>query len=364
MKYLTFEDIEISLTRRCNMSCSHCYKGNSQNVDLSKDDIDALISQTEMVGNLYLTGGEPTLRLDMISYLLERIEANEIPVFKLVVVTNGLTDAEPVANVIKQWAQYIQQCNKDYKGIDSTSDSFVELRISRDKYHSHSDIVATHINTYRKLLNGIATINISTSGQTPVYKGKAINNLNKKDCRIEAEERQSQMQIALLDQHHKPECVRYKTYTLAYPRQVIVCCAVYITASGNLVRNDVGDQYEYATEDDPANIVGSVHDDLYESILKFNKGKVTCFRHMIMDKQLEVNDRLIKSHNHDFIMSHMQDYIDQQAMSANNIDLPFEKSIDDDIAIRIDDISTIEDTLRQMQEETQIMEYYKERQST
>ena len=360
MKFLTFEDIEISLTRRCNMDCPHCYKGNSENVDLTKDDIDALISQTEMIGNLYLTGGEPTLRLDLMSYLLERVEAEDIPVFKLVVVSNGLTNADAVSDVLQSWAKYIRQSNKDYKGIDSTSDSFVELRISRDKFHSHSDFVEKQIVRYREMLKGIATVNISASGQTPVYKGKAIANLNKKDCRIEAEERQSKMQIAILDKDHKPECVRYKTYSLCYPNQVIVCCAVYITANGNLVRNDIGDQYEYTTEDDPANIVCNVHDDLYEQILKFNQNKKTCFKCMIEDKQLAENDRTIRQHNHDYVMRHIADVIYQSDLTAHNTELPYEQSISDELAAEIDDITTIAQALNKMRDELQIKEYYKE----
>lgn len=360
MKYLTYEDIEISLTRQCNMDCPHCYKGNSQDVNLSTEDIDALISQTEMIGNLYLTGGEPTLCLDTMSYLLNRIEAEEIPVFKLVVVTNGLTDAKAVTGVLTHWAKYIQQCNKDYKGLDCTSDNFVELRISRDKYHSHSTFVEKQIERYQQMLNGIAKVNISASGQTPVYKGKAIANLDKKDCRIEVEERQSKMQIAILDKDHKPECVRYKTYNLCYPNQIIVCCAVYITANGNLVRNDLGDQYEYTVEDDPANIVCNVHDNIYENILIFNQNKKTCFECMISDKQLEENDRTIRKHNHDYIMSHVDDVLYQSELIANNTELPYEKSISDELAAEIDNIDTIVQTLNQMREESQQMEYYKE----
>lgn len=360
MKYLTFEDIEISLTRRCNMDCPHCYKGNSENVDLTKDDIDALISQTEMIGNLYLTGGEPTLRLDLMSYLLERVEAEDIPVFKLVVVSNGLTNADAVSDVMKSWAKYIRQSNKDYKGLDSTSNGFVELRISRDKFHSHSDFVEKQIVRYRQMLNGIVTVNISASGQTPVYKGKAIANLNKKDCRIEAEERQSKMQIVILDKDHKPECVRYKTYRLCYPNQVIVCCAVYVTANGNLIRNDIGDQYEYTTEDDPANIVCNVHDDIYDNILKFNLNKKTCFQCMIEDKRLEEIDRIIRKHNHDYVMSHIDDMLYQSELIANNTELPYEKSISDELAAEIDNIDTIVSILTQMREESQQMEYYKE----
>jgi len=37
---LTFESLAIETTRRCNMKCAHCFRGDAQNVDIDYQHID------------------------------------------------------------------------------------------------------------------------------------------------------------------------------------------------------------------------------------------------------------------------------------------------------------------------------------
>lgn len=64
MDKITFENLTIELTRRCNMKCGHCLRGEAQEVDIDRKYIDSLLDQTELIGGMFFTGGEPTLALD------------------------------------------------------------------------------------------------------------------------------------------------------------------------------------------------------------------------------------------------------------------------------------------------------------
>lgn len=41
MNDVIFDEIAIELTRRCNLKCAHCFKGEAQDVDMPNEIIDA-----------------------------------------------------------------------------------------------------------------------------------------------------------------------------------------------------------------------------------------------------------------------------------------------------------------------------------
>lgn len=63
MERLIFNDLTIELTRRCNMCCSHCLRGDAQDKSMHIAHIDALLDQTQVIGHLHFAGGEPTLEI-------------------------------------------------------------------------------------------------------------------------------------------------------------------------------------------------------------------------------------------------------------------------------------------------------------
>lgn len=75
MKYV-FNGLTIELTRRCNMSCEHCLRGDAQNVTISEEIIDKIFEDTENCLQLYVAGGEPLLEPDRLRYLLDKVSKN------------------------------------------------------------------------------------------------------------------------------------------------------------------------------------------------------------------------------------------------------------------------------------------------
>ena len=63
-------DLVIEVTRRCNMSCDHCLRGDAQNKDIDIAYIESLIKQVNYIHAIAFTGGEPSLNVSAIEQTL------------------------------------------------------------------------------------------------------------------------------------------------------------------------------------------------------------------------------------------------------------------------------------------------------
>ena len=95
---MILDSLILEVTRRCNMACRHCLRGDARNVDMSPAVVDAALSGVSQIGYLTFTGGEPTLNLPIIHYITRYIREHGIPLTAFTLVTNG---KEPSMEVVK-----------------------------------------------------------------------------------------------------------------------------------------------------------------------------------------------------------------------------------------------------------------------
>ena len=67
--------LAIEMTRRCNLKCTFCAKGEPQDLDISKSIIDKTLDEMQgvFINSLRVSGGEPLLVPELIEYLLDKI---------------------------------------------------------------------------------------------------------------------------------------------------------------------------------------------------------------------------------------------------------------------------------------------------
>lgn len=63
----------IETNRQCNLNCTHCGRGDAQDVTITPEIIDKLLDQIDFIVELDLTGGEPFLHPEIIEYLFDGI---------------------------------------------------------------------------------------------------------------------------------------------------------------------------------------------------------------------------------------------------------------------------------------------------
>lgn len=120
-------ELVIEVTRRCNLACQHCLRGNPQNVDISNETIDKALESITDIGMITFTGGEPSLAVDRIRYIYEQIKKRGIYLGGFYVVTNGKIASRKLMNVLIDL--YI------LLGCADPEDYNASLVISKDQYH-------------------------------------------------------------------------------------------------------------------------------------------------------------------------------------------------------------------------------------
>ncbi len=84
----------LEMTRRCLATCSHCMRGEAQNIDMSPSIIQETFKNKDheiiSIDEFYLTGGETLSNEKGFVYLLEYLLENKIPVNEFYSIINGL----------------------------------------------------------------------------------------------------------------------------------------------------------------------------------------------------------------------------------------------------------------------------------
>lgn len=110
MSKIFVENLSLEVTRRCNMGCAHCLRGNAEDMDMSRETIDQVLEQVDMIGQVTFTGGEPSLNMDAIRYFFAQARKYGKLPRSFFVATNGKANQEELAmELLKQYPDMEEQ---------------------------------------------------------------------------------------------------------------------------------------------------------------------------------------------------------------------------------------------------------------
>jgi len=124
----SYQNLGLIITNKCNLDCKHCCRGCKDNKDMSKEIIDRVLSQVVGASNLAICGGEATLALPILEYIINYVVDNHIFIDELTFVINGTIYSTEMLRMLDYLNEYIQQ----YRKKDESTTTFT---ISYDKYH-------------------------------------------------------------------------------------------------------------------------------------------------------------------------------------------------------------------------------------
>ena len=138
MKELYIKNLSIEITRRCNMSCAHCMRGDAEHVDIPLKHISTLLRHVRHIQHFNITGGEPSLNVRAIRHILNRVRAYGITVNNFYIVTNG--------SAASRSSEFIEACAALYGYQEEKEQGAYSghmLEMSDDRFHDAREHAAT-----------------------------------------------------------------------------------------------------------------------------------------------------------------------------------------------------------------------------
>ena len=129
MIYVQPRDLVIEVTRRCNMNCAHCIRGDAENMDINPEYLEFLTSCVNPM-SVTFTGGEPSLNIEAIKQYFRRMKEKEHGIYNFYVVTNGKENQEELALTLLR--AYPDMEEPEYCGLALSIDQFHETPSPKD----------------------------------------------------------------------------------------------------------------------------------------------------------------------------------------------------------------------------------------
>lgn len=277
MNKITFGKVIIELTWRCNMKCGHCLRGDAMDADIDLTYIDQFLDQADMIDTLLLTGGEPSLCLDAVEHISNGLRKRGVLLFRLEFITNGRIYSDRLVDLMKQYKDIIDiSCGYGFAPgtYDLAKETYrVSVGVSLDRYHSAHKTCEKNFERYKAALEGVADVGRVLHGNAPVHVGRAAD-LPKSETVFESPADSARQSIEVLDKTHTPICRQYEAFKLINQDQRIVCCSVWLGHDG-IIRNGVCGSDPFEKIDNFPKVCTTA-DDIWSSILAYNKGRVNC----------------------------------------------------------------------------------------
>lgn len=127
-----FYEVMFQVTRKCNLQCAHCLRGEAQNISMSKEVIDKMLEVSSGIKSIFLSGGEPFLEPDLIEYLVDKIITENYDTEIIATITNGTILNDYGIRCVKALNRFAEWSHTKY-GNEET----VSLLISSDEYHGN-----------------------------------------------------------------------------------------------------------------------------------------------------------------------------------------------------------------------------------
>lgn len=270
-----FSSAAFEITRRCNLACEHCIRGEAQNMDMSPKVIDRFYDGISELQEIIFTGGEPLLNIEGMDYVISQSIRRNFPLYSLIFTTNGTIFNSDVRYYLERWAFYIKSCHvrrgTDYKGrvkICVSCDGWHDRQLALLGKKERSNDLYSRFYEYFHYLDDVYDVIIADDGNEPINLGRAKKLLTGKS--VDIDENNITHKLCLIGKY-QDACFTVKNgfEKEIYPEKAdaLVNCMVWLLCDGRLVaRGNM--PYDYAYNDIICNV--STSHDIFTDVIAYN----------------------------------------------------------------------------------------------
>lgn len=120
-----YGEVVIELTRRCNMSCEHCLRGEPEDMDMASGYMATLLDKFDYITIVTFTGGEPSLRPHHINLFFSMAKEKGVGIGSFYIATNAMHH--------ERSDEFMLACLNAFASCDDNEASRVEW--SDDSFH-------------------------------------------------------------------------------------------------------------------------------------------------------------------------------------------------------------------------------------
>lgn len=133
------DNLILEITRKCNLKCDHCLRGNAQNKSMSQAVMQQLFSHVTSCNSLTIGGGEPSLAIEQLRELYQILCWQNVDVGSVFSVTNGKRIR---MDLLRQFKRIYDLCT------DNDASGFC---ISNDHFHQEARGFHRHVYDYEDM---------------------------------------------------------------------------------------------------------------------------------------------------------------------------------------------------------------------
>lgn len=130
MKKYSLSGLAIEVTRRCNLNCGHCLRGESVQKDLNLRKFHDFLNGIVWIDSIHLTGGEPFASINTLNGIINILEYKKVGFGGFSIVTNcSLINDEAIKTLKKMFMlskhdnSYIHVSKDSYHGWDENREN-------------------------------------------------------------------------------------------------------------------------------------------------------------------------------------------------------------------------------------------------
>lgn len=273
-------------------------RGDAQDLDMSEEIIDAFLEQTAGIECLFFTGGEPTLAVDKMWYVLEQMIERNIPLYAIQYITNGVEFSEQQSDFLVSAHKYVTQCreNVPISELDPRMNvqPKISVGISLDNFHVGVDFEQT-LSQYERLFRSMSSCHV----------GYINNGLSLRIGRGEeleyavddsAHEIMKNASVGIAEKWNDVACDDYLNPGEMFERcDAFIPCSICVTAKGMIMPSEL--EREYIQIDAPeaeriCQIQNKHFPPIVDEIKKFNIGRLPCYLTNYTPRRITLGDTL------------------------------------------------------------------------